>query len=350
MTAFFRYNRPVKAEYRTIGIASVMHMGIDFLCAFSLYHHFTSFTDAFLLYNFCAFALQLPLGIVLDYLMKEKKRSFLPSYLFTVTGVLLTVLGTLIHPVVLGIGNAFFHVGGGVLSIHEDDHYHFNGRGLGTFVAPGAIGLILGTLYHDTPSYTLIFVLVSILLGLLSGLLWNERNERVFYSKPVQMKRERLAIVLLAAFLVVILRSLSGIAISFAWKQGPLLIFLSVLCLASGKTAGGFLSASFGMKKTVVFTLLISALCYLLGETLFFGLSGLFFFNMTMPLTLYLCAKVLPSYPGTAFGILTFGLFLGYLPVLYGFLRNIPPSPAGVIVSLVSLVLLYIAADLYERE
>ena len=326
-----------------------MHMGIDFLCAFSLYHHFTSLRDTFLLYNFCAFALQLPFGIVLDYLMKEKKQSFYPSFFFTIAGVLLTVAGTLTHPIILGIGNAFFHVGGGVLSIHEDDHYHFGGRGLGTFVAPGAIGLCLGSLYHDTSLYTLIFMIVSLLLGLLSGLLWRERNERVFYSREIEMKRERLLIVLLMAFTVVVLRSLSGMAISFEWKKGSLIVFLSVLCLASGKTAGGFLSASLGMKKTVIITLVLSALCYFFGQKTFFGMAGLFFFNMTMPLTLYLSAKTLPSYPGTAFGILTLGLFIGYLPVLYGFLRNIPPSPSGVIVSLISRVLLYIAADLFER-
>ena len=44
----------------------------------------------------------------------------------------------------------------------------------------------------------------------------------------------------------------------------------------------------------------------------------MFLFNMTMPLTLWACARLLPETRGFAFGILTFGLFLGFLPTAFG--------------------------------
>jgi FSR family fosmidomycin resistance protein-like MFS transporter len=54
--------------------------------------------------------------------------------------------------------------------------------------------------------------------------------------------------------------------------------------------------------------------------------------------------------PGLAFGILTFGLFLGYLPVFYGQLKGLSPSPFGAVSSLISLAVLYCAVSVSERR
>ncbi|MBQ2079601.1 MAG: hypothetical protein II459_08270, partial [Erysipelotrichaceae bacterium] len=51
---------------KQIIVLSLAHMGIDFLCAFSLYRSFANIANVFLLYNFCAFALQLPIGLIVD--------------------------------------------------------------------------------------------------------------------------------------------------------------------------------------------------------------------------------------------------------------------------------------------
>ena len=47
-------------------------------------------------------------------------------------------------------------------------------------------------------------------------------------------------------------------------------------------------------------------------------LAAVFLFNMTMPLTLWAAARLLPGAKGFSFGLLTFGLFLGFLPVCLG--------------------------------
>ena len=104
------------------------------------------------------------------------------------------------------------------------------------------------------------------------------------------------------------------------------------------------------MKKTITVTLILSAVFYAFSSKMIPGLLALFLFNMTMPLTLYLLAKNMPQMPGFAFGILTFGLFIGYLPVLYGMIRNIPPYPFGSICSAVSLFILISAAFIGETK
>lgn len=339
-------------NYRLTLFLSLCHMGIDFLCAFSLYHSFSERYEAFLLYNFCAFALQMPLGILIDMWSNRSNQSTRPGMTFMCAGVVLTIIGSSVSHIILGIGNALFHVGGGVLVIHEDDEHELESKALGCFVAPGAIGLILGTLYHDTYLFEMIRIIVSSCLVAISLYAYMTSKE-----KPLQIKyrkfsfdRKELLYIIIWCFIVVIIRSLTGMAISFPWKKGNLITIISVITVASGKTIGGFLNSKYGMKKTVIATLCISAIAYLSGNNMYSGLIALLFFNMTMPITLYLLALNMSDMPGFAFGILTFGLFLGYLPVHYGYLNNLPPSPYGVIASAISLIILYLAVRLSEKE
>ncbi|MBR2802598.1 MAG: hypothetical protein IKE21_08480 [Erysipelotrichaceae bacterium] len=327
----------MKKSAQVISLLSVMHMGIDFLCAFALYLSLEDWgASLFFVYNFCAFALQLPLGMILDF-WQEKDSSFRPGFFFVAAGVLLTVCGTFTAPFILGLGNAFFHVGGGVLSIREDEEAGYGGRGLGVFVAPGALGLTLGMILEA--SFLPVVFLTGIFLLILCLQLYAKRQE---LTPALARGRgsEGLTESVLLCFAVVVLRSFIGSSIAFPWRKGTFLILLATLALASGKTAGGFLSYHWGMKKTVVVTLSAAALSYVLGNSLPGGIAALFFFNMTMPLTLYLLVKKMPEAPGLAFGILTFGLFLGYLPVYYGLLRSLSPFPAGTLGALFSLLLL----------
>ena len=79
---------------------SCLHFLVDFLCAFGMFRFFTGDADAplnFLIYNFCAFVLQLPLGAVLDRLGGRKT-----PLLFAGAGCALTLVGAFTGPVLLG--------------------------------------------------------------------------------------------------------------------------------------------------------------------------------------------------------------------------------------------------------
>ena len=325
-------------------------MGIDFLCAFALYRSFAERPEAFLLYNFCAVALQMPLGIIIDVLSERYEDRYLPGLIFTVAGIVLTVCGSFISHIVLGLGNALFHVGGGVITISEDDDNDLEGRGLGTFVAPGAIGLILGILHYDTVYFTIISISVSLILFMIAIILSVHREKCAVNNMINSSLADKDLIRMIAAcFIVVIIRSLNGMALSFPWKVTDLLTIISVLCLAFGKTAGGFIAARFGSRRTIILSLVLSAVSYVYADRLIPGLMALFFFNMTMPVTLYLLVRKMPDKPGFAFGILTFALFIGYLPVHYGLLKGLSPFPFGTVASLLSLLILAYALMIFER-
>lgn len=323
---------------RLISLLSIAHAGIDFICAFSLYHSFVAISQVFLLYNFCAFALQLPIGVIIDKCAERYKDRSYPALCFTLAGIILTCLGAYLSPLLTGLGNALFHSGGGILTINEDDDNGFKGRGLGVFVAPGALGLILGSLYYGIKEYYIVLMLVQIVL-LICGLILYRLRKHEYTDIILELPQGILSKAAIC-FLVVVLRSLCGMAIIFPWKNSDLRIVVSVLALALGKTAGGFLGARFGLKKTIVVTLSLAALAYCFADNMVVGILALFLFNMTMPLTLYLLAREMKNTPGMVFGILTFGLFIGYLPVLYGYIYKVPAFPLGSIASLLSLILL----------
>ena len=122
---------------RQIAILSIAHMGIDFLCAFSLYHSFSDILNVFFLYNFCAFALQMPIGPIVDFLNEKRQEKNIVALWTTVAGIAFTILGSFVSPLISGLGNALFHCGGGILTINYDDSNGFDSRGLGVFVEIG---------------------------------------------------------------------------------------------------------------------------------------------------------------------------------------------------------------------
>ena len=62
---------------------------------------------------------------------------------------------------------------------------------------------------------------------------------------------------------------------------------------------------------------------------------------MTMPITLWAVARVMPGAKGFTFGLLTFGLFLGYLPSWLGWPSLLAGPWAYAAVALLSLALLW---------
>ena len=133
-----------------------------------------------------------------------------------------------------------------------------------------------------------------------------------------------------------------GLAFNFPWKTVGNWGLILVCGVVLGKTAGGFLADKFGVSKSAVFSLGLAALLFLFSGLPMPGVAAVFLFNMTMPITLWVTAKIFPGAKGFSFGLLTFGLFLGFLPVYLG--AKLPPGASWIFASgaLISLALLWL--------
>lgn len=327
---------------------SLLHLMVDGVCAFAMFGSFLTSQNQpmdFLLYNFCAFALQMPLGVLLD--CKAPKAKNTVSCLVAVLGVLCTLLGTITHPVLLGTGNALFHIGGGVGTIYEDNEQHWCGKGLGIFVAPGALGLYLGTLAakNGIAKYWLWAVCILMLACCAAAFKQAKSKPHTAAAQtsiadnPQQPKMA--GILPLCCLLVVLLRSYLGMTVTFSWKTSMLGGLAAVLAVVLGKAAGGVLAARYGIVKVSTISLLMAAIAYLGAHLMPFGVAALFLFNMTMPITLYLMICQFPNMPGFSFGFLTFGLFLGFLPACFGLSARSDGHVAACVGSVLSLIILY---------
>ena len=181
-------------------INSILHFIIDGICAYMMFGVYGAIdTSAYLYYNLCAFALQMPFGVLADFICirffggdaQRKKRLY---QLITVLGILLTVSGMFTGYIALGTGNALFHVGGGLRTILDDHEKQKKGSELGIFVSPGAVGLFAGKLLSSFKGFSVYirgFWIVIAIIGVAAGtiLLFRDERQRAIF-KEVQPKEE----------------------------------------------------------------------------------------------------------------------------------------------------------------
>ncbi len=321
---------------------STAHFIVDFACAFLMFSTISRSPDWYiciLLYNFCAFALQMPLGGLAD--------AWNRNSLFAGLGCLLVASSfglwslPILATIVVGIGNAMFHVGGGVdiLNISQE-----KSSALGIFVSPGALGLYLGTILGKASSLHIIFILLA-LVGAVAFIYITYRSQggqyppNAEFSLESSISKSRL-IGAICLFLVVCLRSYVGLTLVFPWKGIGLWGLGLVSAVVLGKMLGGFLSDRFGPLKTSILSLGGASLLFLFPTIPLVGIGSLLLFNMTMPITLWAMAKIFPGAKGFSFGLLTFGLFLGFLPKYLGLVVSTGPWVFALMAG-ISLVLLY---------
>lgn len=311
-------------------VYSFSHFAVDLGCAFAVFSASSTGTLGFLLYNFFAFAMQMPMGLLADIWGKNK--------LFALTGTVIVGICCclpsldLVSTCLLGLGNGLFHIGGGTDILNRS-----NGKSapLGFFVSPGAFGVYLGTIMGKSGWNHLL--IAAMLLLTCGGMLVFCREAAPMPNGPTRFPDRQVLLPAALLFAVVVLRSYGGMTASFEWKTGGA-AFAAVGAVVLGKAFGGILADRFGSQRVSLCSLGLSALLFLLGDAAPAGLAALLLFNMTMPVTLHALAQRMSGLQGFSFGLLTFALFLGFLPSYFG--ADSISSPMMGLVSLVSAALL----------
>jgi len=271
------------------------------------------------LYNCLAFGGQTLVGLVADRTGAYRAVGVL--------GALLAAIALLVSPhavvagiVIVGIGNALFHVGAGALVLRASGD---RATESGVFVGPGAIGLATGILIGTTQLEA---------RGVIVALLVLAAPFMTVSARAISRVRSQLAVpragllvlgIVCASCLLgsVTVRSLVGGTIAGSWR-GVSTEVLAALAVAAcaGKMLGGFVSDRYGWIPTSVLALLLSTpLIVFAVDTAAGAIVGMLLFQMTMPVTLKAMHHVLPQRPGLAFGIPCAALVVGALPGLLGY-------------------------------
>jgi len=265
-------------------------------------------------YNMIAFGSQSLLGLATDRWRAPRLVAALGCGV-TAAGVMAFGFSPIPALCVAGVGNALFHAGGGCISLH---YAPGKAAAPGLFVAPGAVGLALGTIAGTSGYFTdWIFALLLGASCLAIGLMGMPRID--YRRPPVETPRGHLLLVLTLLLICIGIRSLVGLTNVFPWKTDTLPLLALVLATAGGKAVGGLLADRFGWTRVAVGALLVSGPLVSLGAnwpTL--AIPGVFLFQMTMPVTLAAVGLLFPGRASFAFGLASLALVVGALPVFAG--------------------------------
>ncbi len=321
-----------------IALYSAAHFWVDLSCALLLVRTLSGeaqFALCLLVYNFCAFALQMPLGLLADRLNRNGAAAAagcaLAALAYVSSAPLLTAAA--------GVGNALFHLGGGIDTLNVSGN---RAAALGVFVSPGALGLWLGIRWGREEAVPLWLGALGLAALGLAILLLSRKSFGSLRSENAPLELSGTFGSMLPLFLVVVLRSYMGLNQQFPWSgTGPWALALT-LALVLGKAAGGFLTDRLGPRRASAASLGPAAALYLLSAAPLPGTLAVFLFNMTMPVTLWGAVCLVPGAKGFTFGLLTFALFLGYLPSWMGWPSLLTGPWACAAAALLSLALLLI--------
>jgi FSR family fosmidomycin resistance protein-like MFS transporter len=321
------------------------HALIDAICAGVVFSILKSqllkpeiFGILVIVYNMLAFGTQTIFGSICDFLKTPRTSAILGCIL--VGAAAYTFLHSPILAVVLaGTGNALFHVGGGSISLNLNPQ---KATAPGIFVAPGALGLAIGTLLGKNGQFTAWPFVIA--LSFFSVLMFIVQKPKMDYKKelPVNQKFNYFEFILLLILFAIAIRSMVGMAIEFPWKTNTNLLILVTLAVVLGKGTGGFLADKFGWRRIALGALVLSIPFLVFGANIpILAIIGMFLFNITMPVTLVAISNILPGRPGFAFGLTCLALLIGSLPA-FSSLKNFLGLPIVVfIIIIISAIALY---------
>ncbi len=299
---------------------AIAHLLVDGVCLATLFSagaDASQLLTAVMLYNTLAFTTQCIAGLWLDHAGLARKAEPL-AMLLVAAGYFLPA-DLLVRVILIGFGNSLFHVCGGSVTLQKSLG---KAAPLGVFVAPGALGVVLGRLY---PGLGTVFSIALIALAALIFLAYRKEGERVepAGAQPAESLRESLpdyrgsAFPLAAASLLTVavaVRAIGGSCAEFPWNTGAAPAAALTLAVFAGKTAGGFVCDRLGAARSSAISIVFAALL-----TAFFSagmlasLLGQFLLNLSMPITLWLLYKLMPGEPGFAFGLAASALWPGTL-------------------------------------
>ena len=305
-----------------LAVYGISHALIDLICAavvFSIAKNKivnpSDFLTLVLIYNLAAFGLQSVLGLIVDYFKSPRIATLLGFFLASLSALTFSIY-PLLAIISAGVGNALFHIGGGTISLNLTPK---KAAAPGIFVAPGAVGLLIGILMGKGGNFVSWPFIIA--LSILAILILTIKHPEIDYKKPQKQEDEinYFLLIFILIFLSIIIRSFIGFIVSFPWKSDMNLLIILTAAVVLGKGLGGIFADKFGWIKTATITLLLSIPLLVFGPNNYIlGIVGMFLFNMTMPVTLVALSNAIPGRPAFAFGLTCLALIIGSFPTFTG--------------------------------
>jgi FSR family fosmidomycin resistance protein-like MFS transporter len=265
------------------------------------------------IYNMTAFGMQALLGFFVD-LTGLRRPAAITGATLVAVAVISCRVNWQVAISLAALGNALFHVGAGALTLRMAP-----GRAwpCGIFVAPGVLGLFVGSMVSRMPipfpaDVMVPFLVLSILCMLIFAADFSPGKDRPHVAAVTSSVG-----ILGLLLLTIAIRAYIGLTIGIPWKSDTVALAMLAAAAVIGKAAGGLLSDRYGWRRLSVGALIaVVPMVVLAPGNQVLAVVGMVCIQMTMPVSLAAIAATMPDRPGFAFGISCVALVAGALPVL----------------------------------
>jgi len=325
-------------------IPSILHFLVDFFSIYVLLSFNLDLENAAILaflYDSIAFLLQPLLGAIFERI-KHLKLLIDISAILIIIALFIPEKYTAI--IIVGSGNALFHVSAGKLLLDKAEA----SSPLGVFISFGALGVGLASTFSDFYLFNILLFIFIIML-LVNQTMPYEKITYDFEKNNVMKKTNLLPLILIV--LSVLFRGFFGFYTNYSWtndvKYSVLIISIFVFL---GKFLGGFILDKFKAIPLLVISLVLSISGFIFMNNIYLALLGILGTNLLMAFTLDLVRKVMPRYRAFGFGLLAAFLTIGSFLAMY-LKTNFPYMILiNFILVIINVIFLLIALLAYKKE
>ena len=266
-------------------------------------------------YNAIAFALQLPIGVLMDELPRLMRGGFFIGTGLTLVAAVLSAFGFGGWVILASacVGNALFHLTAGK---HILDIYDGRGGPIGLFISTGALGLMAGQVWAAKAATICLWGFAAALaVGVVAAAVRTWKAPWIIHA-PAQDDRGAILQKLVLVGLVVLIAWRSWAALLAGGRSadaGAFLMLVGAAVTCVGKVTGGYLAERLGRWKVTVVSIAGSAALVFLYEPSWRAvwLALLFIAHLATGPVLSLVYERMARRGGTAFGLNCLGLFAG---------------------------------------
>jgi FSR family fosmidomycin resistance protein-like MFS transporter len=288
----------------------------DFIAGFlinkNISGNFSSNFTMVAVYGIIAFGGQLPLALLIDRFFSYRTWTML-AVLLNFFAIAFSFYSLTAGIIFSAFASAIYHVAGGAISLQLENK--FRGIAMGSFAAPGVIGLTIGTVIDPALLFPFVIVIPA-LVFLFFIFSLDSQNEIPIEEKEKKVKVDfewHDAVMLLILVIAALRSAVWDIYQELYDKHHYVLLIKIAIAAALGKFIGGFLSTRINSIRYVNVSMIISiAFLHFAEKSQNALLAGIVFLQSGVPASILILRKYFPKKYGFAnAAILGFAVFIG---------------------------------------
>ena len=249
-----------------------------------------------LLYNLLAFGLMPLAGLLFDRI-QQPKRVAAAGLLLTLSGLLMTLVNLNLAILLIGIGSAGLHAGGGSVAITSTPA---KASAPGLFAAFGVLGLALGGVASINHASGATFALIALLLILAAAIWFTPQVSRAALEPTAELLPVPYTVITLLV-IAIALRSTVWVGAQMDVARYSSAAVWLALAAGAGKLAGGFGADRLGWRRWMLVSLLGAGLLLVFASQWLPALMlGALLLQSMTPVSIAALGKALPKFPGLA--------------------------------------------------